>query len=162
MLFYYFVSIFSFYSNRVLKYLSNKSETYTYKWGISLHFLKWMAQNEFLTVQLRHIRLLTFNSYYSFKSLKKILLFPHQHPKVIYRQPHLIFLIYLQFQRIEWVLQNDPTILWIWRQELYIMVQVKVIKFYIIHFKLVKFLLVFIWITNIIFFYTTINNFLYQ
>ena len=66
-------------------------------------------------------RLLTINSYYSSKKFEKDPLiyinFPPTPKSCL--QP-------LQFKRMEWVIQNDPTILWIWRQELYIMVQVKI------------------------------------
>ena len=66
-------------------------------------------------------RLVTINSIIRPKSLKKILSFILISPPTpkSYLQP-------LQFKRMEWVIQNDPTILWIWRQELYIMVQVKI------------------------------------
>ena len=81
--FIYFASTFSFYSNGIFKYLLDKvkptftNEGYPYVFSNERHRMNL----EFLTVQLRHIRLQTFNSYYSFKSLKKILLFPPPTPK---------------------------------------------------------------------------------
>ena len=99
-------------------------------------------------------RLVTINSIIRPKSLKKIhsfILISPPTPKS-YLQP-------LQFKRMEWVIQNDPTILWIWRQELYIMVQVKIMllgknnlvfffffNFLSTHIKLIKLLLVLIWV----------------
>ena len=99
-------------------------------------------------------RLVTINSIIRPKSLKKILSFILISPPTpkSYLQP-------LQFKRMEWVIQNDPTILWIWRQELYIMVQVKIMllgknnlafffffNFLSTHIKLIKLLLVLIWV----------------
>ena len=89
--FIYFASTFSFYSNGIFKYLLDKvkptftNEGYPHVFSNEWHRMNFWLYNWDTLDYWRLTRIIRS------KVWKRSFYSPHQHPKVIYRQPHLVF-----------------------------------------------------------------------